>query len=147
MEFILKHFQNLSTEELYDVLQLRAAIFVVEQNCAYNDLDDKDRNGLHLLGFENNKLVAYARILPQGISYKEASIGRVVVDKNFRGKSVGRELMLKAIELTYNSFNTDKIIISGQQYLEKFYVDLGFVTEGEPYMEDFIPHLKMSLTR
>ncbi len=147
MEFILKHFQNLSTEELYDVLQLRAAIFVVEQNCAYNDLDDKDRNGLHLLGYENNKLIAYARILPQGISYKEASIGRVVVDKKLRGKSVGKELMLKAIELTYNSFNTDKIIISGQQYLEKFYNDLGFVTEGEPYMEDFIPHLKMSLTR
>jgi ElaA protein len=148
MEFVLKSFKELSIDELYSLLKLRATIFVVEQNCAYLDLDDKDQDSLHLLGYNNKKLVAYARLVAQGVSYKDApSIGRVVVDINYRGKNAGKELMLKAIEETLSSFNSKQIVISAQQYLEKFYGDLGFVTESEAYMEDFIPHLKMRLVR
>ena len=147
MDFVFKHFENLSTDELYKLLQLRARIFIVEQNCPYLDLDDKDRTSLHLLGYENQNLVAYSRILPPGICYEEASIGRVIVDKTFRGKNAGKELMQKSIDLTLSAFNTNRIVISAQQYLEKFYKDLGFVTESEAYMEDFIPHIKMRLVK
>ena len=112
-----------------------------------DDLDNKDKTSLHLLGYSDGKLVAYSRILGPGISYKEASIGRVVVDRNYRGKSAGKELMNKSIDLTLSAFNVQEIVISAQKYLEKFYVDLGFVTESEPYMEDFIPHIKMRLSR
>lgn len=145
MEFILKSFDKLSIDELYALLQLRAEIFVVEQKCTYLDLDDKDQKSLHLLGYDHNKLVAYARILGPGISYKEASIGRVVVAENFRGKGAGIELMNKAIEFTLSTFNVQEIVISAQKYLEKFYQNLGFNTESEPYMEDFIPHIRMRL--
>lgn len=147
MQFVLKAFKELTTTELYDALQLRSAVFVIEQNCIYQDLDDKDRKGHHLLGYDNGALVAYARLLGPGISYGEASIGRVVVSKEARGRKSGRELMIKAIEETFSAFNTNEIVISAQQYLEKFYTDLGFWTEGEMYLEDDIPHIKMRLLR
>jgi ElaA protein len=86
-------------------------------------------------------------LLGKGVSYKEASIGRVVVDKNFRGKNAGRELMIKAIDDTFSTFNTNEIVISAQQYLERFYTELGFVKEGEMYLEDDIPHVKMRLKK
>jgi ElaA protein len=145
MQFRLKAFKELSVEELYEALKLRCAIFVIEQNCNYQDMDDKDQDSYHLLGYEGDKLVAYARILPKGLSYKEVSIGRVVVDKNFRGRSSGKELMKKAIETAKEIFNTNEIVISAQCYLEKFYGDFGFRSEGESYLEDDIPHIKMRL--
>ena len=145
MRFELKTFEKLSVDELYDALQLRSDVFVVEQTCAYPDLDDKDKLALHVLGYYENKLIAYARLLAPGVSYKEAAIGRVVVNKNYRGKNAGRELMKKAIESTLTEFKVKEISISAQKYLEKFYADLNFISEGEDYLEDDIPHVKMRL--
>lgn len=145
MQFILKAYKELSIDELYEALKLRCAIFVIEQNCNYQDMDDKDQGSYHLLGYEDNKLVAYARILPKGLSYKEASIGRVVVDKSYRRKNTGKELMKRAIEYAMELFGTNEIVISAQCYLEKFYGDLGFKIEGESYLDDDIPHIKMRL--
>ena len=145
MNFVLKPYKELTVDELYEALKLRCAIFVIEQNCNYQDMDDKDQGSNHLLGYEGKQLIAYARLLPQGLSYKEASIGRVVVDKNFRGRSAGKELMKKAIEHTMGLFNTNEIVISAQCYLERFYGDLGFKIEGDSYLEDDIPHIKMRL--
>lgn len=145
MKFVLKAYKELSVDELYDALKLRCAIFVIEQNCNYQDMDDKDQDSYHLLGYQGKQLVAYARLLPKGLSYKEASIGRVVVDQNFRKKGSGVELMKKAIEKTKRIFNTNEIVISAQCYLERFYGNLGFKIEGESYLEDDIPHIKMRL--
>jgi ElaA protein len=145
MQFVLRSYKELSVDELYEALKLRCAIFVIEQNCNYQDMDDKDQDSYHLLGYEGKQLVAYARILPKGLSYKEVSIGRVVVDKNFRGRSSGKELMKEAISQAKKIFNTNEIVISAQCYLEKFYGDMGFVSEGESYLEDDIPHIKMRL--
>jgi len=147
MNFTLKKFSELSTSELYDLLQLRSEVFVVEQKCAYQDLDGKDKDALHLIAKINEETVAYARLFAPGISHKEAAIGRVVVSGKTRGKEYGKELMKKAIELIFKEFNTDEIIISAQKYLEKFYTQLGFVSEGEPYPEDDIPHIKMRLKK
>lgn len=145
MLFVFKPYKELNIDELYDSLQLRSAIFVVEQNCVYQDMDDKDKKADHLLGYDNGKLVAYARLLTPGISYKEASIGRVVVDSKQRGKNLGKELMQEAIKRTLEQFKVNEIVISAQYYLLKFYSELGFVAEGEIYPEDDIPHIKMRL--
>ncbi len=145
MEFVLRSYKELSVDELYEALKLRCAIFVIEQNCNYQDMDDKDQNSYHLLGYEGKQLVAYARILPKGLSYKEASIGRVVVDKNFRKNGSGKALMQEAIAQAKKLFSATEIVISAQCYLEKFYGDLGFKIEGESYLEDDIPHIKMRL--
>lgn len=145
MNFVLKPYKELTVDELYEALKLRSAIFVIEQNCNYQDMDDKDQGSYHLLGYDDGKLVAYARVLPKGLSYKEASIGRVVVDKNFRGRSAGKELMNRAIADAMELFSTNEIVISAQCYLERFYGDLGFKIEGESYLEDDIPHIKMRL--
>ena len=145
MQFKLKAFRELSVDELYEALKLRCAVFVIEQNCNYQDMDDKDQLSFHLLGFEGERLIAYARLLPQGVSYKEASIGRVVVNKACRGKDHGKTLMVKAIASAKEKFDTNEIVISAQCYLEKFYGGLGFRPEGESYLEDDIPHIKMRL--
>jgi ElaA protein len=143
MQFKLKKFNELNVQELYELLRLRNEVFVVEQNCAYQDLDDKDQEALHLMGFVGDQLAAYVRILKPGVSYKEAAIGRVVVSPLHRRKALGIELMKRAIEDCCNKFNTGVIVISAQKYLEKFYTDLGFVTESDVYLEDDIPHIKM----
>lgn len=146
MNFAVKTFNELSVNELYEVLKLRSEVFVIEQNCNYQDMDDKDKVALHVMGFDGPELVAYARILAPGISYKEASIGRVIVNKNFRGKDYGRELMKVCIDKTLSQFKVNQIVISAQYYLLKFYRELGFVEEGDIYPEDDIPHIKMRLT-
>ena len=138
-----KCFDELKNQELYDILKLRSMVFVVEQNCVYQDIDDKDLKSWHLLGYHHNELVAYLRIIPQGISYPEASIGRVVTHPDYRKKGLGIELMKTGIEKTLNQFNADKIKISAQCYLIKFYSDLGFLAQGEEYLEDDIPHIHM----
>lgn len=143
MNFTLKRFTELSTTELYELLQLRSEVFVVEQKCAYQDLDGKDKDALHLIGKINDETLTYARLFAPGISYKEAAIGRVIVSEKVRGNEYGKELMNKAIEMICEEFKTDEIIISAQKYLERFYTELGFVAEGDPYPEDDIPHIKM----
>jgi ElaA protein len=143
MTWTYKHFNELTNTELYDILHLRNIVFVVEQNCVYNDTDGKDKESWHLCGSIDNKLVAYVRILPPGVSYPEASIGRVVTHPNYRSKGHGIELMKIAIDKTRSLFNTNSIRISAQCYLLKFYSDLGFTTVGEEYLEDGIPHIEM----
>jgi len=138
-----KHFTALTNKELYAILDLRNKVFVVEQNCVYNDTDGKDLNCWHLCGWQNNVLVAYARIIAPGISYEEASIGRVITHPDFRKLGYGKELMTIAIEKTNAQFNVNTIKIGGQLYLEKFYNNLGFQTCSEAYLEDGIPHVEM----
>ena len=143
--FVSKHYRELSTDELYELLKLRAAVFVVEQNCPYQDCDDKDKSAVHLLGFEDDVLVGYARLLPEGVSYENyCSIGRVVTSPEARNKSYGKLLMKEAIRFCETHFPFP-IKISAQAYLEKFYQDLGFTTVSEPYLEDEIPHIGMVL--
>lgn len=143
ISFTTKSFDELTNTELYQLLQLRNEVFIVEQTCPYPDLDTKDYQSLHVLGKENGQVVAYSRLLPQGISYAEASIGRVVTGSTVRKTGYGKLLMKYAIQETLKYFNTNEIVISAQYYLEKFYTNMGFRSEGEVYMEDDIPHIQM----
>ena len=146
ISFINKNFQALTTEELYKILVLRAEVFVVEQNCPYQDVDGKDLQSIHVLGYIKNELVAYARVLEQGISYEEyASIGRIVTSPSIRGKKYGHELVDFAIEVCQKSFPAQPIKISAQAHLEKFYNAHSFKATGEAYLEDNIPHIGMLL--
>lgn len=137
-------FASLSLQQLYAILRLRAQVFVVEQECAYQDVDDKDEKSLHLCASYQGKLVAYARIVPKGISYANyVSIGRVVVLETERDKGWGHLLMQKALANCNTHFPNQKIKISAQAHLEKFYTQHGFVTTGKAYLEDGIPHIAM----
>lgn len=138
-----KTFNELNVYELYDILQLRSEVFVLEQNCPYLDPDGKDEPSYHLCGYVNGKLVAYARLIPPGIAFKEASIGRVLTSSEFRRFGAGKELMQKAIVLTLEIFNVTEISIGAQLYLQKFYKELGFEQSGPEYLEDNIPHIEM----
>jgi len=138
-----KYFKELNTNELYSILSLRNAVFVVEQNCVYDDTDEKDLNCWHLCGWHEKKLVAYARIIEAGISFSEASIGRVITHHSYRRKGLGIELMKFAIQKTQSEFNTNKIRIGAQSHLIKFYNQLGFFVDSEEYLEDGIPHVEM----
>ncbi|HAH54765.1 MAG TPA: GNAT family N-acetyltransferase [Flavobacterium sp.] len=139
----IKPFEALSPNELYDILRLRSEIFVVEQNCVYLDLDGKDKLALHLFGELEGKIVAYSRLFKPGITFENASIGRVVVDANYRHKKWGHELMRVAIAEIQLHFGESKITIGAQLYLKKFYESHGFVQTSEMYLEDDIPHIEM----
>lgn len=141
--FKVKNYQELSKDELYALLQLRAEVFVVEQDCVYQDLDGKDQKALHVLGFKGDSLVAYTRIFSPGVYFKEASIGRVVVQEKERLHKYGYDLMKRSIQAVDEHFNTTTIKISAQTYLKKFYNNLGFKEVGEGYLEDGIPHIGM----
>jgi ElaA protein len=143
LKWRIKNFESLSVNELYDILRLRSEIFVVEQNCVYLDLDGKDKKGLHLIGEFEGKIVAYSRLFEPGISFDNASIGRVVVDAQFRDRKWGHELMQEAIAGIKNRFDETKITIGAQLYLKKFYESHGFVQTSEMYLEDDIPHIEM----
>lgn len=136
-------FNELTAEELYAVLQLRSEVFVVEQNCVYQDIDYKDQNSYHLLGYFKEKLVCYARIFNQGDYFDTPSIGRVIVKETFRDKAWGHELMKVAVAFSTARFANKTITISAQQHLEKFYNQHDFVAKGDSYLEDGIPHIKM----
>lgn len=140
-------FEALSAQQLYQVLRLRSEIFVVEQNCVYLDMDNKDQASFHLCGWLNDTLVAYARILPPGLAYDEASIGRVSTSPSYRKHGAGRLLMNKAIETTLKQFDGAGIKIGAQLYLHKFYSSLGFTQSSEEYLEDGIPHIEMILSK
>src|SRR6187431_3001238 len=143
IEWKIKPFEALSVNELYDILQLRSRIFVVEQNCVYLDPDGKDKVALHLFGTFEGKIVAHARLFKPGISFDNASIGRVVVDPDYRSRNWGHELMQEAIAGIFEHFGESQITIGGQLYLKKFYESLGFVQTSEMYLEDDIPHIEM----
>ena len=145
MQFEAKIFSNLSNIELFEIYRLRAEVFVVEQNCAYQDVDEKDLKSHHVLLKGQNQLLAYCRILPPGLAYKEAAIGRVVVPLKERKKGYAKELMRWSIAFCKENFPTQDLVISAQTYLIKFYSDLNFVIEGPAYLEDNIPHQGMRL--
>ncbi|NUY80088.1 GNAT family N-acetyltransferase [Flavobacterium sp. MAH-1] len=143
LKFKIKRFDALSVPELYQILQLRSEVFVVEQNCVYQDIDGKDSKALHLFGEADGKIVAYARLFDKGDYFDETSIGRVVVSPNSRDKKYGHDLMREAINAISENFGTTEITISAQLYLKKFYESHGFAAVGETYLEDDIPHIKM----
>ena len=145
MEINTYIYNELTTNQLYNILKLRAEVFVVEQNCAYQDLDNKDNKALHLIGEINNEIIAYTRIFKKGDYFTNSSIGRVLVKKEFRKKELGKVIMEKSIEIIKKNTKEEKIEISAQKYLTKFYKDLGFKKTGKEYLEDNIPHIKMIL--
>ena len=143
LEIKVKSFEELTKQELYNLLQLRSEVFVVEQDCVYQDLDGKDEKSLHVLGIKNKKIVAYTRIFKPGDYFEIASIGRVVVVKKERQHKYGFDIMNASAEAIKNHFNETTIKISAQVYLKKFYNSLGFKAVGEAYLEDDIPHIAM----
>lgn len=146
LQITITSFQQLTLHKLYDILQLRSEIFVVEQNCVYNDLDGYDQKAYHLIMELDKRTIGTARILPGGSRFAQVSIGRVVVHKEFRSRNYGKLLMKQAIEYAREKWNDPEIKISAQLYLKKFYEDLGFKTVSEVYDEDGIPHIGMILS-
>ena len=140
---ITKTFYELDTEDLYQILRLRSEVFIVEQDCVYQDVDNKDQNAIHLYLKENDEIVAYTRIFKAGHYYENPCIGRVVVSKKNRGKDFGKKIMIDSIEYIKQNIKGEKIELSAQKYLDKFYKDLGFYKIGEDYLEDGIPHQRM----
>lgn len=145
IQWSLVSFDELSPAQLYALLKLRSEVFVVEQQCIFLDMDQKDPFCFHLMGWKDNELVAYTRLVPPGISYAEASIGRVVTSLTVRRSGVGKELMKRSIALAIELFNTSTLVIGAQLYLEKFYSNLGFRKSSEVYLEDGIEHIEMTL--
>jgi len=140
---ITKTFSELDTEDLYQILRLRSEVFVVEQDCVYQDIDNKDQNAIHLYYKENDQIVAYTRIFKAGDYYENPCIGRVVVSKKDRGNDLGKKIMIDSMEYIKQNIKGEKIELSAQKYLDKFYKDLGFYKIGEDYLEDGIPHQRM----
>ena len=144
INWYIKKFNELSTAEFHDIIQLRLAVFVVEQDCVYQDLDGKDRTALHIIGKnDEDAIVATARILHE--NSKKVIIGRVVVEKNFRKYGLGKELMKQSISDIIRLYGNIQINIAAQKYLLNFYSSLGFVSSGKEYLEDGIPHVEMNL--
>lgn len=143
IKWIIDRYEDLNIQKLYNILYLRSHVFVLEQVCPYLDPDFKDQKAIHLQGYLNDKLVAYCRLFDKGDYFENASIGRVVVDQNYRKFGFGDQLMSKAIETQDAYIGESVITISAQQYLEKFYQKHGFVTISKPYLEDDIPHVRM----
>ena len=141
--WLCKNFDEFSPYELYAVLQLRNEVFAVEQNCVYPDMDNKDQYSNHLMGCHDNKLIAYTRIIPPGVAYPEASIGRVVISPSARRIGIGKELMKQSIEQAHTLYGKTPIKIGAQLYLQKFYTRLGFVPTSDIYLEDGIEHIEM----
>jgi ElaA protein len=136
-------FDALTTRELYELLQLRSEVFVVEQSCLFQDMDGADDQAMHLLGTVNGVLTAYARCFAAGVKFAEASIGRVITRDTLRGGGAGHVLMQQAIDNTLALWGEQAIRIGAQARLERFYTQHGFADAGRPYIEDGIPHIEM----
>ncbi|MCR9226355.1 MAG: GNAT family N-acetyltransferase [Flavobacteriaceae bacterium] len=143
MQVSVKTFDELTNYELYQMLRLRSEVFVVEQDCVYQDLDNKDQKALHVIGVKDNEVVGYTRIFRPGDYFDNVSIGRVVVSKEQRKYGLGKEMMLASLAAIDKKFPKSPIEISAQSYLLKFYSDLGFSAFGKEYLEDGIPHTRM----
>lgn len=143
MKVYVKKFTELTTIELYYILQLRSEVFVVEQKCIFQDLDNKDQIAYHVLGVKNEEIISYARVFNSGDYFSKPSIGRIIVKKEKRNFKYGYQLVEESIRFIDNNFQEKTIIISAQKYLTGFYNSLGFIQQGEGYLEDGIPHIKM----
>ncbi len=139
----LKNFTELTAQEVYAILQVRAEVFVVEQNCPYLDADGNDDQALHLWAEQNGEIIAYCRLFGPGIKYKEPSIGRVLTKESARGTGAGKILMKLALEAIHTHFGTTECRISAQDYLLRFYEGFGFIATDHRYLEDDIPHTEM----
>lgn len=143
MDISIQSFKDLTLFDLYDILKLRSEVFVVEQNCVYQDIDDKDQKAIHVILKQNDSIIGYTRIFKPGDYFKDASIGRVVIRLNDRHRDLGTLIMKASIQAIKDYFNTNNIKISAQTYLLDFYSNLGFKAVGESYLEDGIPHIAM----
>ena len=143
MTILVKKFSELTIKELYCILQLRSEVFVVEQDCVYQDIDFKDQKALHVLGYKKEELIAYTRIFKPGDYFKNSSIGRVVVKESYRKLNYGHQIMDASLQTIKEYFKVDPITISAQKYLKNFYEFHNFYQVGEPYLEDGIPHIRM----
>ena len=145
MKTFIKTFQDLSNTEIYQILRLRSEVFVVEQECIYQDIDNKDKKAVHIFLKEKNEIIAYSRVFKEKEYFENPSIGRVVVANKRRMYGVGKKIMNISINYIKQNIKAKSIEISAQKYLKKFYSNLGFVQEGDEYLEDNIPHLRMFL--
>ena len=143
LQFYIKEFSEITVDELYSLLQLRSEVFVVEQDCVYQDIDYKDQKALHVLGYKAERLIAYTRIFKPGDYFEDASIGRVVVRDTERKHKYGYDLIKASIKSIEQKYGVTKIRISAQTYLKQFYNNLGFIEVGDGYLEDGIPHIAM----
>ncbi len=141
MELVVKHFNELELDELVDIYKLRVAVFVVEQKCPYQEVDDADKKAYHIYLKDENKIQAYARVLPAGVTFKEISIGRVIAVKRRCG--LGSQIVAAAIDIARKKFNAEKIRIEAQVYAKTLYEKAGFVQISEPFLEDGIWHILM----
>lgn len=142
MDCFFKKFNELSPDELYGILQLRAEVFVVEQNCVYNDLDGRDRMAYHLFLKNDDEMVAALRILPEDVAFEDMAIGRLIVKRQYRGRKIALKMMKKAMDYIINDLNKERIRLSGQAYLVEFYEGLGFHKVSDVYLEDGIDHFE-----
>ena len=145
MKTFIKNFQDLSNTEIYQILRLRSVVFVVEQECIYQDIDNKDKKAVHIFLKEKNEIIAYSRVFKEKEYFENPSIGRVVVANKRRMYGVGKKIMNISIDYIKQNIKAKSIEISAQKYLKKFYSNLGFVKQGEEYLEDNIPHVRMFL--
>lgn len=143
MDIEIKTFKELDSITLYNILELRNSVFIVEQNCVYQDIDNKDREALHVIFKKKGKVVAYTRCFAPGLYFKEASIGRVVVLKTQRNNNYGHQIMKISLQAILSNYNTKNVTLSAQTYLKKFYESHGFYKTGKEYLEDGIPHILM----
>lgn len=143
MEIEVLTFEELTTKKLYDMLRLRSEVFVVEQDCVYQDIDGKDERAIHILGWDDGILVAYARCFQAGDYFNEAGIGRILVRENYRKMGYGHQITNEAIKTIKKKYKAEIIKISAQTYLVTFYEHHGFKTIGDRYTEDGIPHVAM----
>ena len=145
MKTFIKNFQDLSNTEIYQILRLRSEVFVVEQQCIYQDIDNKDKKAVHIFLKEKNEIIAYSRVFKEKEYFENPSIGRVVVANKRRMYGVGKKIMNISINYIKQNIKAKNIEISAQKYLKKFYSNFGFVQQGDEYLEDNIPHLRMFL--
>ncbi|MDC6480522.1 GNAT family N-acetyltransferase [Flavobacteriaceae bacterium] len=143
IEWVKKKWSEVSLEELYSVLRLRSEVFVVEQDCVYQDIDNKDQIAIHLLGYINKELIAYSRLFNEGDYFKETSFGRAIIKKEKRGQGYGDELVKESLKTIKNYYGNKKVKISAQAHLKTFYSKHAFIAKGKEYLEDGIPHVSM----
>jgi len=147
MNVEIKKFDELTGREIYEILKIRSEVFVVEQNCIYNDVDEKDMESVHIFFKEKEKIISYIRVIKPGISYDNASIGRVLIVLEERRRGLAKKIVQEGINYIINIWNEEKITIGAQEYLINFYKDLGFKPISQVYLEDGIPHLDMTYTK
>ena len=143
IKFTWKTFNELSLDDLYAILNLRQKVFVLEQDCPYIDADYSDQDAFHLLAYEDNNLIAYLRAFKPGIKYEGSSLGRIVTEINSRGLGIGKKITIEGVNFLKKEYPNNEIVISAQHRLEEFYIDLGFTSRGEVYLEDDIDHIQM----